>query len=155
MKRKTSKAGRVKAAERLGFKRGATELMAVQNPGNDKLTVGIRSGLYASRGNIALDISHDALIDALDDPQKLGDVVAKIGILAFAGLIGYNLAYGVDGLPDAAARWAGIDVDALRADADPATPETALPPGVDYEELMAVKADQEQTDEEHSVSTSD
>ncbi len=154
-RKKPNKAKKTAEAERLGFKRGAVELMAVQNPGVDHMTIGVRRGVFASHSSIALNVTHDDLIGAIDDPQELGNVVVKLGILGFAGLINYNLAYGVEGLPEAAARWAGIDVDALKADAKPDKPELALPPGVDYEELMAVKADQEQTDEEHSVSTSD
>lgn len=116
MKRK--KTGRTIARVQKPIKRGFTDLIAVQVKGMDSMGIAIRRGLYASTNTLGLTIPHEDLAGAIENPNDMGSIVVKVGLLAFAHLIGYNLAYGADGLARAACEWAGIDTSKLISEAE-------------------------------------
>jgi len=114
VKRKKTSPRRVK----LPVKKGFADLIAVQPPGADYMGVAVRRGQYASLNALGLSIPHESLVGAMETPEEMGNIVVKVGLLAFAHLIGYNLAYGADGLARAACVFAGIDVSKLKSEAD-------------------------------------
>jgi hypothetical protein len=46
--------------------------------------------------------------------NEMGEIVTKIGLLTLGALLNYNLAGGPEGLAYALAKWAGMDVEAMR-----------------------------------------
>lgn len=87
------------------------------NDGDGALAFGIQRGVLGHPTQSVVKIPGEAVAGALEDQKELGTIIFKVGTVALAHLVGYNLAYGVDGLAEAVATWAGLDVAQLKADA--------------------------------------
>jgi hypothetical protein len=101
-----------------------------QPPG--EVVFGMRTGLFGHPTTTVLRVKDETIVGANeegDDGRKeLGEIVTQLGLLTAAALFNYNLAWGPDGLAKAMAKWAGIDVEALRkaAEEEAAAEEAAV-----------------------------
>lgn len=93
-----------------------------ETPG--EVVLGMRTGLFGHPTTTVLRVKDEAIVGAVEDNKELGELVSQVGLLTLAALFNYNLAWGPDGLPKAMAKWAGIDVEALKKAAAAETEET-------------------------------
>lgn len=97
----------------------------------EQVIIGVRRGALGGPNAPVLRISAEDIVGAAEDNRQLGEWCTKLGVLCLSQLLGYNLAYGPDGLGKALAKFAQIDLEALkRAAAEEAsTPDQVAGPG--------------------------
>lgn len=89
--------------------------------GDDESLIDFRPGTYGHPRTVFLRIPDEEVAGCHDEKRDMGAILAKVGMLALAGLLRYQLEDGVDGLLRALTKYAGIDMDALRAAAEQET----------------------------------
>lgn len=86
----------------------------------DEVVVVPRIGLFGHARSPAYRIGHEIIVGAVEDAdhKELGGICTKLGVMVLAQAVGHHLAYGADGLARALAKWAGIDLEKLKEEAD-------------------------------------
>lgn len=84
-------------------------------PETGDILIGVARGITGS-GEILYRLEPDKLAGAIEDRKELAVIVNNLGLLVLAQLSGFNLAESLDELPKAIAKWAHIDVQALKKD---------------------------------------
>ncbi len=111
------------AAEMLQLRQGLESLKAdtnirmVRTPENG-VALGVRHGLIGHPQEVVLQVTGEKIVGGVEDVQELAEVVNQVGLLTLASLLRFNLADGPEELARALARWAGIDLKALKAAAE-------------------------------------
>jgi hypothetical protein len=106
---------RKKKPRRVPLKKVARHANVTAIRNNEETVFGMRTGLFGHPTTTVLRIADEKVVGAIEDPSELGEIVTQLGMLTAAALFNYNLAFGTEGLAEAMAKWAGIDVAALRA----------------------------------------
>jgi hypothetical protein len=79
-----------------------------------QIVFGMRTGLFGHPTTTVLRVPDEQIAGAVEDMNEMGEIVTKIGLLTLGALLNYNLAGGPEGLAYALAKWAGMDVEAMR-----------------------------------------
>lgn len=83
-----------------------------------EIVIGVRKGLFGHPGTVILRVDDASLVGCVEDREELAKLVNNVGILAVSQLFNHNLAEGIEGLAKTIVRWAGIDLEALKAEAE-------------------------------------
>lgn len=111
--------------------RSDVSITALRLERDEEVVVGVREGLFGHPRTTLLRLDDIAIAGAAEDVGELAKLVNNVGILVTSQLFGHNLAEGLQDLGKSIARWAGIDIEALKkADAEesapPAEPATTI-----------------------------
>jgi hypothetical protein len=79
---------------------------------------GVRVGLFGHPTTTILRIPDEKAVGAVEDTKEMGEIVTQLGLLTLGALLKFNLAGGPEALAKAYARWCGIDLEALKREAD-------------------------------------
>lgn len=119
-----NEAKRLRLAKRARAKQGDVNLRSLAL--DDKVIIGVRRGLIGHQRGVVLSVSHEDIVGGIENPSEFGGVCTKLGLLTLAALLGVSVAEGPDFLAKELARFAQIDLDALKKElADEAASETA------------------------------
>lgn len=102
--------GKLQAA----YKSRRADLNIIMVRGEDEVVLGVRRGLFGHCRAPILRMTHEEIVGAVEDSKELGSLVTKLGVLALSQLLGYNLAYGTEDMGKAFAKWAKVDLEALK-----------------------------------------
>jgi hypothetical protein len=83
-----------------------------------QIVFGMRTGLFGHPTTTVLRVPDEQIAGAVEDMNEMGEIVTKIGLLTLGALLNYNLAGGPEGMAVAFARWAGLDLEALKKASD-------------------------------------
>lgn len=89
-----------------------------KNADGPETVFGMRTGLFGHPTTTVLRLPDEKLVGAVEDHKELGEIVTQLGLLTMAALFNYNLALGPDGLAKAVCKWARIDLEALKKQAE-------------------------------------
>jgi hypothetical protein len=117
-KAKRLETAKLKAQVRQALKalKADVHVVALKHP--SEVVFGIRTGLLGHPTTTVLRVPHEKIVGGVEDNQELGEVVTQLGLLALGGLLRFNLAMGPEELAKAFAKWAGIDLEALKKEAE-------------------------------------
>lgn len=94
------------------------DLNVVMMRGDQEVILAPRLGLFGHANAPVYRLGDEEIAGACEDVIELGGICTKLGLMCLAQLVGHNLAYGSDGLAKQFAKWAGIDLEALKKAAD-------------------------------------
>ena len=113
-KQRRLKNEKASAELRQGIKKLRADAALVALRSNGEIIVGVRRGHFGHPSSPILRIQDEEIVGATEDVKELGAIATKLGVLALSQLFGYELAYGSEGLAKQIAKWAHIDVEALK-----------------------------------------
>lgn len=132
-KRKSLRLAREKVRNKLSAARkrlrADAPVTAIRLVADGEIAIGIRRGLFGHPGTVMLRVDDAAIVGCVEDRSELAKLVNNVGLLVVSQLFGHNLAEGVEGLGASVAKWAGINLEALKreAEADDAQETPAAP----------------------------
>ncbi len=113
--------------------RQAAPRLRGEAPAPGQVVFGMRTGLFGHPTQQVLRIQDEKIAGACENMSELGEIVSQIGILTLGALVNYNLAEGPEGLAKALAKWAAIDLEALRKEAE----ESDIAEGLSVHPILA------------------
>lgn len=103
--------------KRLSTGRRDSRITSTYSPETGEILIGVARG-FTGAGEVLYRIDAEKLAGAVEDRAELAVIVNNLGLLVLAQLTGFNLAESLEELPKALAKWAHIDIKALRAAED-------------------------------------
>lgn len=144
-KAKTKRLDREKKMNELrkGLKRNRadTNIVLMRNEADEELVLAVRRGLLGHSSSPVLRISADEVVGAVEDIKELGGIATKVGVMVLAQLTGHHLSMGADGLAKALAKFAQIDLEAIKKEAEESDANDGGAHGGGPSELPASPAD--------------
>lgn len=84
-------------------------------PADGSIVIGVAKG-WTGSGEVLYRLEAEKLAGAIEDRKELAVIVNNLGLLVLAQLCQFNLAENLTELPKALAKWAHIDMKALKAE---------------------------------------
>ena len=98
--------------------RADSNIVLLRDEAGDELIVAVRRGLFGHDRAPIIRVSAEEIAGACEDVKELGGIATKVGVMVLAQLTGHHLSYGAEGLAKALAKFARIDLDALKKEAE-------------------------------------
>lgn len=94
--------------------RADASLVAVRRVMQGDVIIGVRKGLFGHPNPVMLRLDDASIAGCAEDKTELAKFVNNMGLLVVSQMFNHNLAEGIEKLGESIARWAGIDLEALR-----------------------------------------
>lgn len=84
----------------------------------DRVLIGLRRGEWGHTNPVILPISPETIVGATEDAKEFATILTQLGMLTLSTLLKYDLADGPEKMAKALAKFAKIDLEALKTEAE-------------------------------------